>query len=199
MNGWGGWLTSIIHLHNIIEPVKTKQKRSPPKEVPFPEYSGNEEVAASSEDDLGGPINSNKRGSASTREPVPTAEDEFSDFCPSDDDAARAITTEQSRARRIARGEITVDKMRDHFKCIMPTASRNLFHGPTGSPFSVHAILKKASDSEDANTFRWSNKGPVVLMFLPCSEDRPWEARLVAHYTFGTQSAAINLPSKRLL
>ncbi|KAJ3080746.1 hypothetical protein HDU99_007516 [Rhizoclosmatium hyalinum] len=99
------------------------------------------------------------------------------------------------------------------FSQTMPTASRALFDPSSGLPFHVVARLRKWVGPEDEvdesygfgkldnrtqplpkKKSRWSEKGPVVLMILPCSEERPWEARVVAHYTFGIQTAAVNMP-----
>ncbi|KAJ3029081.1 UNVERIFIED_CONTAM: hypothetical protein HDU68_000208 [Siphonaria sp. JEL0065] len=178
---------------------------------------------SSSDDDLGGPSKS-KKSLLDPCPDAPAGhlqDDEGSDYYPSDVEETGGVvgTTCASVERRMQRGLTTVARMAAWFAQTMPIASRNLFDSTTGRPFFVFARLRKWVDGDDANCDgdskfdgatncprgvsgavnrkncgRWSEKGPVVVMILPCSEERPWEARVVAHYTFGTQTAAVNMP-----
>ncbi|KAJ3387071.1 hypothetical protein CcCBS67573_g09480 [Chytriomyces confervae] len=156
-------------------------------------------VPSESEDDLDGPTV--RRQTGKHLAPVAAANDDASDFCPSDVESSDMLVMAYSRSqaavlRRHARARDIASRMADHFAREMPFASRAIF---AGGPFSVRARLRRVTCDPDPfalvqNPPRWSEKGPVVIMLLPCAEDRPSEARLVAHYTFGTQTAAVNMP-----
>ncbi|KAJ3237534.1 hypothetical protein HDU81_009348 [Chytriomyces hyalinus] len=157
-------------------------------------------VPSESDDDLDGPTVRRQTGKHHLR-PVAAANDDASDFCPSDVESSDMLVMAYSRSqaavlRRHARARDIAARMADHFAREMPFASRTIF---AGGPYSVRARLRRVACDPDPfalvqNPPRWSEKGPVVIMLLPCAEDRPSEARLVAHYTFGTQTAAVNMP-----
>ncbi|KAI9352910.1 hypothetical protein BDR26DRAFT_850049 [Obelidium mucronatum] len=186
---------------------------SRPPTIPRTIQEGTE---SSSDDDLGGSTKPKKHSEFDSSD-APAGhlqDDEGSDYYPSDVEETGGVvgTTCASVERRIQRGLTTVERMANYFAQTMPNSSRNLFDPATGRPFFVFARLRKWVDDVEAGSGenhtanlnnsiagkarkgRWSEKGPVVVMILPCSEERPWEARVVAHYTFGTQTAAVNMP-----
>ncbi|KAJ3212000.1 hypothetical protein HDU67_004116 [Dinochytrium kinnereticum] len=127
--------------------------------------------------------------------PVGQNEDDASDYFPSDIDEEDDRSTPASSHRRALRSRVIVESMTKHFMTMCPTPSRNINQGLGNLAPNWTARLRKYNHEEE----RWVEKGPVVIMLLPCREQSPWEARLVAHYSFGTQSAAINMPRKAII
>ncbi|KAI9328330.1 hypothetical protein DFJ73DRAFT_861929 [Zopfochytrium polystomum] len=182
--------------------------------------------------------------------PLGPADDDASDYFPSDLDEAQDRSTPASHQRRRVRAATTVLRMAQHFHKVAPVPSANLFEpfqhrtdldsvlladpvlqlamttsatqtqaaskrttrrsgetavmsdtsyggmvtaqnaGAVLVPAHWEARMRRYNNEEE----RWVEKGPVVLLILPCRPESPWEARVVGHYTFGTQSVAINMP-----
>ncbi|KAJ3117536.1 hypothetical protein HK100_000806 [Physocladia obscura] len=153
----------------------------------------------SSDDDLGGnPVM--KKKADHTIVPV-KQNDDASDYYPSDIEDVANVAEDNPRnsvasaARRAERCMNTVHRMAGYFSNLMPRASAKLFNADMCGrrvPFYVTARLRRWCYDED----RWSDRGPVVCMFLPCADDgvRVTQSRLVAHFLFGTQSVALNMP-----
>jgi hypothetical protein len=125
-----------------------------------------------------------------------------SDYYGSDLDENADTATPASANRRKHRASVAVQRMAEYFSIHYPISAQNIFASYNGLPPHWMARLRRYNREEG----RWVEKGPVVLMILPCRKEPgeggrggEWEARLVAHFAFGTQSAVINMPSECML
>ncbi|KAJ3109396.1 hypothetical protein HDU97_006641 [Phlyctochytrium planicorne] len=142
------------------------------------------------DDDLDGNIPFKKSAPVEILAPVEQKlEDDASDYFASDIEESEDRSTPMSKERRKVRGDLTIARMSSYFKTNYPVPAVNIFQANGDPPF-WYARLRKFNEEEN----RWVEKGPVVILIVPCRPEAPWEARVVAHFTFGTQSAAVNMP-----
>ncbi|KAJ3297134.1 hypothetical protein HDU76_006647 [Blyttiomyces sp. JEL0837] len=163
-------------------------------------------------DDLDGSIRSKRNMEATA--PVGQQEDDASDYYPSDLEETKDCATPASHNRRQHRALTTIRVMANHYLTTMPIPSSNLFvqtplhlltpinpsfysaatahlfQMPGSVPPHWMARLRRYNEEEG----RWVEKGPIVIMIVPCRNESPWEARIVCHFTYGTQSVAVNMP-----
>ncbi|KAJ3110549.1 hypothetical protein HDU96_006489 [Phlyctochytrium bullatum] len=174
---------------NFVDDVEPTVSAVVPSQPGTPEFPEADEF-----DDLDGtPVHSRR---VSTSAPGGQLDDDASDYFPSDIEENEDRATPASTSRRRERAEKIVHRMKSYFEERYRVPSHNLFDvvnpaaGGERLPCSWLARLRRFNPEEG----RWVEKGPVVAMLLPCRPEAPWEARLVAHYTFGTMSAAVNMP-----